>query len=226
VSILGTIATSADAGGHTSTLLLVLGLAGTFAFGLSGGLAGVHAGFDLFGIVVLAFVVALAGGILRDLLIGVVPQTFRDWRYLAAAGAAGVVCIAFPRQVQSAQPGILQVADALGLSLFCVTGATAALSDGVGVVQATIVGAITAIGGGMIRDVLLREVPEVLRQDLYAIPALLGASIVAIAASAGSPSGAYALLGAGACFSIRMLSLRYGLRLPKRTGGRPSNDRR
>jgi uncharacterized membrane protein YeiH len=204
---------------------LVLGLAGTFAFGLSGGLAGVHARFDLFGIVVLAFVVALAGGILRDLLIGVVPQTFRDWRYLAAAGAAGVVCIALPRQVQSAQPG-LQVADALGLSLFCATGAAAALSDGVGAVQATIAGAITAIGGGMIRDVLLREVPTVLRQDLYAIPAVLGASIVAIAAWAGSHSGAYTLLGAGACFSVRMLGLRYGLSLPKPKGGRGSRVRR
>jgi uncharacterized membrane protein YeiH len=225
VSILRTIATSADAGGHTSTLLLVLGLAGTFAFGLSGGLAGVHAGLDLFGIVVLAFVVALAGGIFRDLLIGVAPQTFRDWRYLVAAGAAGVVCIAVPPQVQSAQPG-MHLADALGLSLFCVTGATAALSDGVGAVQATIVGAITAIGGGMSRDVLLREVPAVLRQDLYAIPALLGASIVAIAASAGSHGGADALLGAGACFSVRMLALRYGLSLPKFTGGRPTNDRR
>jgi uncharacterized membrane protein YeiH len=206
-------------------MLLVLGLAGTFAFGLSGGLAGVQAGLDLFGIVVLAFVVALAGGILRDLLIGVAPQTFRDWRYLAAGGAAGVVCIAFPKQVQSARPG-MQVADALGLSLFCVTGAAAALSDGVGAVQATIVGAITAIGGGMIRDVLMREVPAVLRQDLYAIPALLGASIVAIAAPTGSHSAAYALLGAGACFSVRMLGLRYGLSLPKPTGGRPTNDRR
>jgi uncharacterized membrane protein YeiH len=219
------IATSTGAGGHTNTLLLVLGLAGTFAFGLSGGLAGVHARLDLFGIVVLAFVVALAGGILRDLLIGVGLQTFHDWRYLAAAGAAGVICIALPRQVQSAQPG-MQVADALGLSLFCVTGSTAALNDGVGAVQATIVGAITAIGGGMIRDVLLREVPTVLRQDLYAIPALLGASIVAIAAAAWSHSGAYALVGAGACLSVRMLGLRYGLGLPKPTGGRPTNDRR
>ena len=127
--MVGAIARSADAGGDTGTLLLVLSLAGTFAFGLSGGLAGVHARLDLFGIVVLAFVVALAGGILRDLLIGIAPRTFRDWRYLAAAGAAGVVCIAFPKQVQSARPG-MQVADALGPSLFCVTGATAALSDG------------------------------------------------------------------------------------------------
>jgi uncharacterized membrane protein YeiH len=90
VSILGTIATPVDAGGHTSTLLVVPGLAGTFAFGLSGGLAGLHAGLDLFGIVLLAFVAALAGGILRDLLIGVVPQTV-SWerqRHICHSGAA------------------------------------------------------------------------------------------------------------------------------------------
>ena len=126
-----------------------------------------QARLDLFGVVVLAFVVALSGGFIRDLLIGVPPQTFRDWRYLAAAIAAGVVCAVLPSMVHRAQSSML-IFNALGLSLFCVTGAAAALAAGVGPLQATIVGAITGVGGGIVRDVLLTEVPTVLRQELYA----------------------------------------------------------
>ena len=195
-------------------LVLTLSLAGTFAFGLSGALAGVRAHLDLFGTVVLAFVAALSGGILRDLLIAAPPRTFRDWRYLAVACAAGLVCFVLPRIIDRAERG-MQVFDALGLSLFCVTGATAALADGVGAAQAAIVGSITGIGGGILRDLLLRKIPTVLRQELYAIPALLGASVVAIAHAAGNDSGLYAVLGAAACFALRSLGIRYGLNLPK-----------
>ena len=196
-----------------STLILTLSLAGTFAFGLSGGLAGVRRRLDLFGIVVLSFVVALTGGIIRDLLIGVPPQTFRDWRYLAAAAAAGIVCFFLPPLADRTNRD-MQVFDALGLSLFCVTGAAAALADGVGPAQAAIVGTITGIGGGVLRDLLLGEVPTVLREGLYAIPALLGASVVAVAHAAGSNSGLFAVIGGTLCFAVRMLGIRYDLDLP------------
>src|SRR5215217_5693892 len=143
--------------GFDPTLILALNLGGTFVFGLSGGLAAVRAKLDLFGIVVLAGVVGLAGGITRDLLIGTPPATFRDWRYLAAAGAAGLVCYFAGPALERVQRSILFF-DALGLGLFCVTGATKSLDFGLGPAQAILLGAITGVGGGMLRDVLLGDV--------------------------------------------------------------------
>lgn len=200
---------------HTvdTTLILSLNLAATFVFGFSGGLAAVRARLDLFGVLVLAAVVALAGGITRDVLIGVPPETFRDGRYLAAAGAAGVVCF-FARPTLDRLHRAVLVFDAIGLSLFCVTGASKAVTFGLGPTQATILGAVTGIGGGILRDVLLREVPTVLRSELYAIPALGGAAVVALAHQAGSDNGAYALVGAALCLVVRLIGLRYRLNIP------------
>jgi len=110
--------------------------------------------------------------------------------------------------------------DALGLAVFCVTGATKAISFGLGPVQATLLGAITGIGGGMLRDVLLGETPTVLRRELYAIPALLGATVVVAADQAGSASPAFPLLGAGLCFGMRMLGVRRGIDVPTAPPGR------
>jgi len=194
-------------------LLLVLNVAGTFAFGLSGGLAAVRARLDLFGVVVLAAVVALAGGVTRDLLIGVPPATFRDWEYLAAAGAAGLVCCGAPHAVDRVQPWI-QVFDAVGLAVFSVTGAAKALDFGLGPVQAVLIGAVSGIGGGMLRDVLLREVPTVLRHDLYAIPALLGAGVLVVAQEAGATSPLFPVVAAGVCLIVRLAALRFGIHMP------------
>src|SRR3954469_13033100 len=177
--------------GFDPTLILVLNLAGTFVFGISGGLAAARAKLDLFGRgglaagVGLAGGVGLGGGITRDLLIFAPPATFRDWRYLAAAGAAGLVCFFGRPALERVQRSVL-VFDAVGLGLFCVTGATKALDFGVGAVSAILLGAITGVGGGMLRDVLLREIPTILRHDLYAIPALIGAGILVIAQEAGA----------------------------------------
>jgi uncharacterized membrane protein YeiH len=205
--------------GFNPTLILVLNLAGTFVFGLSGGLAAVRATLDLLGVVVLAAVVGLAGGITRDVLIGVPPATFRDWRYLAAAAAAGVVCFFAGRALERAQRSIM-VFDALGLGLFCVTGATKALLFGLGPVQAILLGAITGVGGGLLRDVLLRQVPTVLREGLYAIPALLGATVLVVAQHAGGTSPAFPVLGAVLCIVVRLSGLRYGVNVPTPPGDR------
>jgi uncharacterized membrane protein YeiH len=199
--------------GFDPTLILALNLAGTFIFGISGGLAAVRAKLDLFGIVVLAAVVGLAGGITRDLLIGTSPATFRDWRYLAAAGAAGLVCFFGRPALERIQRSVL-VFDAVGLGLFCVTGATKALDFGVGPVPAVLLGAITGIGGGMLRDVLLREVPTVLRHDLYAIPALLGAGVLVAGQANGSTDPVFPVLGATVCVGVRLVGLRYGVNIP------------
>jgi uncharacterized membrane protein YeiH len=195
------------------SLILGLNLAATFVFGLSGGLAAVRARLDLFGVVVLAAVVGLAGGITRDVLIGVPPETFRDGRYLAATAAAGIACF-FARPIIERLYYAVLVFDAIGLSLFCVTGASKALTFGLGSAQAIILGAITAIGGGMLRDLLLREVPTVLRSDLYAIPALGGAAVLVAAHAAGSDNGAFALVGAAVCLVVRLIGMRYRVNVP------------
>jgi uncharacterized membrane protein YeiH len=200
--------------GFDPTLLLVLNLIGTFVFGLSGGMAGVRKQLDLFGAVVLAVVVGIAGGTIRDVLIGIPPATFRDWRYLAVAGGAGLVTsLAHPAINRLQRP--IDALDAAGLALFCVTGAATALAHGLGVVDAVILGAITGIGGGMVRDVLVGEIPTVLRGGLYAIPALVGAGIVVVAYHAGDHTILFPIVGAAVCFLMRMAGLRYGLGLPR-----------
>ena len=209
--------------GFDPSLLLVLNLAGTFVFGLSGGLAAVQARLDVFGVVVLAVVVGLAGGIIRDLLIGIPPQTFRDWRYLAVAGGAGLVTFLAHTAVARLERPIL-ILDAAGLALFCVTGASTALDYRVGAVEAIVLGAITGIGGGMLRDILLREVPAVLRTGLYAIPALLGAAIVVAAAESGRHNLAFPIIAATACFLIRLAGIYFDLNVPQAPGRRHRSE--
>jgi uncharacterized membrane protein YeiH len=209
--------------GLDPTLLLWLNLVGTFVFGLSGGLAAARARLDAFGVVVLAGVVGLAGGITRDLLIGTPPATFRDWRYLAAVGAAGLVCFFAASLLGRIERGV-QVFDAMGLAVFCVAGASKATDFGLGPVQAVILGAITGIGGGMLRDILLGETPTVLRRELYAIPALLGAGVMVAAQRAGSSSALFPFLGACVCFGTRMIGLRYGLDVPTARAERRRRD--
>lgn len=199
--------------GFDPTLILDLNLAGTFVFGLSGGLAGVRARLDLLGVIVLAFVVALAGGIIRDLMIGIPPATFRDGRYLAVAAAAGIVSFT-ARPVLDRVDRALTFFDAIGLGLFCVTGASAALAHHLGAVQSIILGAITGVGGGVVRDLLLRQIPNILRTDLYAVPALLGATVLVVTHQAGGRSALFPLLAAGACIAVRLIGVRYGIKLP------------
>jgi uncharacterized membrane protein YeiH len=205
-------------------VLLALDLAGTFAFGLTGGLVGVRVRLDLFGIIVLAAVVGLVGGITRDIILGSLPPaTFNDWRYLAVVAAAGLVAF-FARPTLERFSGLVNIFDAAGLSLFCVTGATKALAFDVGAVQAVLLGAITAIGGGMLRDVLVRDIPMVLRSELYAIPALVGAIIVVVASRLGHQSPAIAITAAAVCFLIRMVGIRFHLGLPTAPSERDKPD--
>lgn len=200
--------------GFDPELVLGLSLAGTFAFGLTGGVVGVRKGLDVFGVLVLAIAVGIAGGIVRDLLIGRPPETFRDGRYLAAAAAAGAVTFLAPRFVQRPRLRI-DVLDAAGLALFSVAGASTALAFDVPPVQAVLLGAITGIGGGVLRDILVNEVPEVLRGGLYAVPALLGAGVVVAASEAGSQSALFPLIGMLACFSLRLVALDRDIQLPR-----------
>jgi uncharacterized membrane protein YeiH len=199
--------------GVNPTLVLVLSLIGVFVFGLSGGMAGVRAQLDLFGAMLLAVVVGIAGGTIRDVLIGIPPATFRDWRYLAVAGGAGLIA-PFAHPAIARLQRWIDVLDAAGLGLFCVVGADTALAHHLGFADCVILGMITGIGGGILRDVLVREVPAILRGGFYAIPALCGALIVVTAYRSGDHSIAFPIVGAVVCFVMRIAGMHYGLGLP------------
>jgi uncharacterized membrane protein YeiH len=198
-----------------SPLLLALDLGGTFAFALNGALTAIRvAKLDVVGVVTLGMLTALGGGIIRDILIdSLPPATFSDWRYLVVAAAGSLIAFVFGRRLTRLAGPIL-VLDAAGLSLFAVTGASKALEFGVGAAQAVILGAITAVGGGTLRDVLTGRVPVVLRSELYAIPALLGATVVVITDRTGVYGIPAALGAAVLCFSVRMLGVRYRIDAP------------
>jgi uncharacterized membrane protein YeiH len=201
------------------TTALVLDLAGTFAFALNGALTAVRAArLDIVGVVVLGMITALGGGILRDVLLGALPPvTFSDWRYLVVAAVGGLVAFGLSRQLERLATPIA-VFDALGLSLFAVTGAERAFVLGAGVGQTILLGTITAVGGGTIRDVLVRRVPSVLSSELYAIPALVGAALVAVPARLGSTGLVWIFAGAAACLAIRLLGIRFRLDAPHPPG--------
>jgi uncharacterized membrane protein YeiH len=203
-------------------VLLGLDLLGTFAFALNGGLTAVRAAHvDVVGVVTLGMITAVGGGIIRDVLLGALPPaTFVDWRYLAVAAAGGLIAFLFSRAI-SRFTRTIDVLDAAGLGLFAVTGAGKALELGVGPMQAIILGAVTGVGGGTLRDVLIRQIPSVLSSGLYAIPALVGAALVVVAGSVGVDQvlGAPVALGAaGICFLIRMIGLHYKLDAPRPPG--------
>jgi uncharacterized membrane protein YeiH len=198
------------------TLLLVLDLIGTFVFALDGALTALRvARLDIVGVITLGIVTALGGGIIRDLLIGAVPPaTFSDWRYLAVATVGGLVAFALASRLDRLTLPI-SLLDAAGLSLFAVTGASKALDYGLGAGQAVILGALTAVGGGTLRDVLIRRVPAVLHSGLYAIPALIGAAITVAATRAGLYGVVAAVVAAAACFLVRLLGIVFNLNAPR-----------
>lgn len=204
------------------SLLLVLDLAGTFAFALNGAMTALRAArLDIVGVVTLGMITALGGGIVRDLLIGSVPPaTFRDGRYLLVAGLGGLIAFLLSQRLDRVTRPIM-VLDAVGLSLFAVTGASKALDFGLGAPQAIILGAVTAVGGGTLRDVMVAQVPTVLRSDLYAIPALLAATITVAALRADVYGPAAALFAATTCFAVRMVGVRFGLNAPRPRGSTP-----
>ncbi len=195
-------------------VLLVLDLLGTFAFALNGALTALRvARLDVVGVVTLGIITALGGGIIRDVLLDVPPVTFNDWRYLAVAAAGGLIAFTAGRHLDRLATPIT-VLDAAGLSLFAVTGASKAIVLGFGPAQAVIVGGITAVGGGTLRDVLIRRVPFVLTNELYAIPALIGATALVVLSRFGTAVTVAAVAGAALCFLIRMVGVRFGLNAP------------
>src|SRR3954447_13890312 len=185
--------------------LLALDLLGTFAFALNGALTALRVTrLDIVGVVTLGMITALGGGIIRDVLLGSLPPaTFSDWRYLAIAAGGGLIVFVAGRHLERVVTPI-NVLDAAGLSLFAVTGASKAMELGLGPAQAVLLGAMTGVGGGTLRDVLVRQIPTVLRSGLYAIPALIGAAATVMALELGVGGLAAGLVAAAVCFGIRM----------------------
>jgi uncharacterized membrane protein YeiH len=199
---------------NVNTVVLVLDLCGTFVFALSGAMAGVKHRFDVFGVLVLSFLAANFGGIIRDLLIGAVPPPgIADWRYIAVPVVAGLATF-YSAPIIDRLRSSVQIFDAGGLALFAVSGTLKALDFHLGPLTAVVLGTVTGIGGGMARDVLTAEVPAVLRGEVYASAALVGAAVVVVGRVMNVHSAAITITGAVLCFAIRFLAIKRNWQLP------------
>jgi uncharacterized membrane protein YeiH len=195
-------------------LVKALDLIGTFVFAISGAMLGSRQGMDLFGVLVLAFVTAVFGGILRDLLIGAVPPAaVGSWYYLALAVTAGLLTFWCHELLSRLQQPVLFF-DAAGLGIFAVVGTQKALDYGLNWPMAAVLGMVSGIGGGMLRDLLAAQSPIVLRSDIYAVAALAAGLVVVAGSYLGLPATFVALAGAALCVFLRMMALYRGWKLP------------
>jgi uncharacterized membrane protein YeiH len=200
----------------SAKILLVADLAGTFLFGIEGADAAIRGQLDLLGLMVLAFSTALAGGVVRDLLIGAVPPaSISNWRYAATAFAAAILTFFFYRMVEAVPARVLMVMDAGGLALFAVAGTEKALDYKIHPFMAALLGTITGVGGGTIRDIFLAQVPRVLQSDIYATAALAGAVVLIGARRVGASPITAAFAGGGACLALRVVAATLQWNLPR-----------
>jgi uncharacterized membrane protein YeiH len=196
------------------TLYKFLDLAGTFAFAISGAVAAKQRGLDMFGIFAVAFTVACGGGIIRDLCIGAIPPVgLSDWRYLVTAMLAALMTMGLHALVERLHQPVL-LFDALGLSLFAVSGAHKALLYGHNTEVAILLGMTTAVGGGVLRDVLLNRIPVIFQKEIYASAALVGTIVVVAEEYFRWPDTVVSLTAIALCFILRFLALRYHWNLP------------
>ncbi len=200
-------------------MLLTLDLVGIFVFAISGGLVAVRKELDLVGVLVLAATTGLGGGFIRDVLIGdIPPAALADWRYLLVPLAAGLITFWFHPTLGKMER-VVNVFDAAGLGLFCVAGALKASEYGLGPLPAALLGMVTGVGGGMLRDLLAGRVPVILRKgELYAIPALAGAAVAVTGYELGIAASTVALPAAALTIVWRLLAVRRGWTAPMPTG--------
>ena len=204
-----------------ATPLVVLDLTGIFFFAVAGALVAVRKNLDLFAALVLGGVTGLGGGFIRDVLIGATPPAaLTDWRYLLVPVFAGLLTFAFHPAVGRLER-VVTLFDAFGLAVFCVTGALKAVEFGLGPVPAALMGMVTGVGGGVIRDVLVGSVPVIFEGVLYATPALAGAAVAVLLDRADLPFLVVAAAGFSTCLTWRLLALVRGWRAPLPKG--PAN---
>jgi uncharacterized membrane protein YeiH len=203
----------------SAKLLFAVDLAGTLLFGIEGATAAIAGHLDLLGLLVLAFSTALAGGIIRDLLIGAVPpNSLRDWRYSAVAFTGAAIVFFLHRFVQGIPGAVIVVLDAAGLALFAVAGTEKALFYKMHPFIAILLGTITGVGGGTVRDILLAQIPVVLRADVYATAAMAGSAGMLLGRRVGLPPTMAAILGGVLCFGLRLVSVWQHWNLPTVSG--------
>ncbi|MBW8738554.1 MAG: trimeric intracellular cation channel family protein [Streptomyces turgidiscabies] len=194
-----------------------LDLVGIFVFAISGALLAVRKNFDVFGIAVLAEVTALGGGLLRDVVIGAVPPAaFTDLGYFLTPLLAALLVFFLHPEVERIQAGV-NVFDAAGLGLFCVTGTVKAYDYGLGLTASAALGLATAVGGGVLRDVLANEVPSLLRwdRDLYAVPAIVGSALVVLCIRYDALTPFTSGVAVVTAFALRLLATRFHWRAPR-----------
>lgn len=216
-----------------ASLQVALDVIGVFVFALSGGLVALRAQLDLFGVLVLAWVTGLGGGIIRDVLLGATPPVgITDWRLVATGLLAGLIVFAFHgrlRGLAARRPRrtglvtrLVKLLDAVGLGVFAVAGAVKALDLGSPWLAAIVVGGVTAVGGGVIRDVLVGQVPEVLQRELYAVPAFAGAALVVLLDHLGLLTSMTTWLCVAAIVTTRIIAVALDLNVPKAPSARPA----
>lgn len=204
---------------------LVLDLVGTAVFALSGAAVAVQRRLDVFGTLVLALAAGVGGGVLRDVALGVVPPlALTDPRY-------GSTCLVATVLAVTARPDgrlgrmltggptrlavVVQVLDAVGLGLFAVVGTSRALDAGLGPVAAAAMGVVTAVGGGVVRDVLADRTPAVLHRDVYALAAAAGAATVALGEVVDAPAAVTVVVGIAVASGLRLAALQRSWRAPR-----------
>lgn len=194
--------------------LVPLDVVGVLVFSMSGALAGVRRDLDPFGVLTLAAVTGVGGGVVRDVILGdTPPPALTDWRYLVTAAVGGILILLWHPTFDRWERLIL-LFDAAGIAMFCVVGTLKAGMFGLGIFAAALLGMITAVGGGVIRDLLTAQVPSILRAGQYATPALSGGAIAAALTQYGAPSVASAGVGAAACLVWRVWALIVDWRRP------------
>jgi uncharacterized membrane protein YeiH len=204
---------------NSDELLFTLDVAGTFVFAVEGAMAAIRGNLDFLGLMVLSFATALGGGVIRDLLIGAVPpRSIRDWRYSAVAFSGGAVVFFLHHFVQEIPVQVLIDLDAAGLALFAVAGTQKALNYGIHPFMAILMGTITGVGGGTVRDILLAQVPTVLRADVYATAAMAGAAVMILGRKLGLRPAVTAVVGGVFCFVLRVVSVWQHWNLPRVAG--------
>lgn len=204
-----------------TSVLTALDFAGTLVFAVAGGLRAVEHRLDLLGVMVLAVATGVGGGLLRDVLLGAAPPAaLDDERYLVVCLAGGALAAIAAPALARVRPAI-QLADAVGLGVFAAIGAAKGAAFGLGPIGVVLMGGLTATGGGALRDVLVREIPAVLRHDLYATAALVGGGVYAGAVWAEAPAGAALAAAAVVTTGLRLLAMWRGLRLPAPHAGGP-----
>lgn len=195
-------------------IALAADLLGVLFFAVSGSLLAARKSFDLVGSLLLASLASLGGGVVRDVILDVPPAAFNNPAYLVPPLLATVLVYFVFSGVERVRQ-VLVLFDAAGLALFCITGTVKALELGQHPVSAALLGVTTAVGGGLLRDVVANEIPQLFDpRDIYALPALLGATIVTVLYLTGTFTIVTGILAASLVFSLRVLAWRYGWHAP------------